>query len=184
MCPRLKVFLMSGLVLGLVTTGCSSPTATTDQRTSPSLSSLAPSSAAPAPSSSSTPSPAGDASTVFARIASQVETAKLVKTYNEDNDPNKLLGRPNGYTSKIAFSDSRLAKKDIAGTAKDAIERGGSVEVFPDAELAKARADYIQGILKSGGFGSEYDYINGTALVRVTGNLTPSKAKEYQKALG
>jgi hypothetical protein len=28
---------------------------------------------------------------------------------------------------------------------KDAIERGGSIEVFADADLAKARAEYIQG---------------------------------------
>jgi hypothetical protein len=75
------------------------------------------------------------------------------------NDPNRLLGRPNGYTSKIAFADSRISKTDTDGTQKDAIERGGSIEVFPDAELAMGRAEYIQGVLKNSGLGAEYDYI-------------------------
>lgn len=129
-----------------------------------------------------TPNPQ-TAEEVFADIASKVDTAKLVKVYTEDDDPNDLLGRPNGYTSKIAFSDSRISKDDIDGTAKDAIERGGSIEVYPDAAGAKARATYIQDMLKATGFGTEYDYVKGPILVRVTGNLTPTKAKDYQAAL-
>jgi hypothetical protein len=102
----------------------------------------------------------------------------------EDDDPNRLLGRPNGYTSKIAFADSRISKADTDGTQKDAIERGGSIEVFPDADLAKGRAEYVQGVLKSSGLGAEYDYLQGPVLVRVTGNLSPGKARDYERALG
>jgi hypothetical protein len=68
---------------------------------------------------------------VFNRVAAQVPTASLVKVYIEDNDPNRLLGRPNGYRSKIAFADSRISKTDTGGT-QNAIERGGSIEVFQD----------------------------------------------------
>jgi hypothetical protein len=125
-----------------------------------------------------------NAEEVFNRIAAQVPTTSLVKVYTEDDDPNKLLGRPNGYTSKIAFADSRISKTDTEGTQKDAIERGGSIEVFPDADLAKGRADYIQGVLKNSGLGAEYDYLRGPVLVRVTGNLSPSKARDYEVALG
>jgi hypothetical protein len=117
-------------------------------------------------------------------IAAQVPSASLVKVYTEDDDPNKLLGRPNGYTSKIAFADSRISKADTDGTDKDAIERGGSIEVFPDAELPKGRAQYIQGVLKNSGLGAEYDYLRGPVLVRVTGNFSPSKAQAYERALG
>jgi hypothetical protein len=120
---------------------------------------------------------------VFTEIAKEIDTAKLVKVYTEDDDPNDLLGRPNGYTSKIAFSDSRVSKDDTVGEAKDAIERGGSIEVYPDDAGAKARATYIQEMLKATGFGTEYDYVKGPILVRVTGNLTPTKAKDYQAAL-
>jgi hypothetical protein len=69
------------------------------------------------------------------------------------------------------------------GAEEDAIERGGSIEVFPDAELAKGRALYIQGVLKNSGLGAEYDYLRGPVLMRVTGNLSPSKARDYESAL-
>jgi hypothetical protein len=108
-----------------------------------------------------------------------------VKTYTEDDDPNHLLGRPNGYNSKMAFRDARLDHKSLnaAGVDKDAIDRGGSVEVYPDHAGAQARADYIQGMLKGGGLGSEYDYVRGSVIVRVTGDLSPSKARENETAL-
>ena len=117
-------------------------------------------------------------------LASQIATVRVTVVYTEESDPNDLLGRPNGYTSKIAFSDSRVDKDDTQGTEKDAIERGGSIEVYPDAEGAKARSDYIQGILKGASIlGSEYHYLDGSALVRVTGKLTPTVAKDYERAL-
>ena len=125
-----------------------------------------------------------NAEEVFNRLAAQVPTTSLVKVYTEDDDPNKLLGRPNGYTSKIAFADSRISKTDIQGTDKDAIERGGSIEVFPDAELARGRAEYLQSVLKNSGLGAEYDDRGGPAPVWVTGNLSPSKARDYEVALG
>lgn len=135
---------------------------------------------------SATPSDddAASAQEVMAVISSKIPAAKLVKVYTEDDDPNKMLGRPNGYSSKVAFSDSRIAKSDITGTRPDAIERGGSIEVFADMEGAAARAKYIQTMLKNTGFGTEYDYISGGVLVRVTGNLTSTEAKEYKSALG
>ena len=45
-----------------------------------------------------------------------------------------------------------ISKADIDETEQDAIECGGSIEVFPDAELAKGRAEYIQGVLRNGGW--------------------------------
>ena len=86
----------------------------------------------------------------------------------------RLLGRPNGYTSKIAFADSRISKADIEGAEGDAIERGGSIEVFPDAELAKGRAEYIQGALKNSGLGAEYDCLRGPREARTRGRTRPS----------
>ncbi len=57
--------------------------------------------------------------------------------------------------------------------------------MFPDAEGAKLRAGYIQGVKKSNGMlGSEYTYVEGTVLLRVTGKLTPKAAKTYEAALG
>ena len=45
------------------------------------------------------------------------------------------------------------------------------------------RAEYIQGVLKNSRLGAEYDYLRGPFL-RVTGNLSPSKAPDYEVALG
>lgn len=137
-----------------------------------------------APATPVVPMDPRSAEEVFTDLADTVKSAKLVKVYTEEDDPNKLLGRPSGYTSKIAFSDSRISKKDIEYTDSDAIERGGSIEVYGDSEGAKQRAEYIQAIGKGSGLANEYDYLKGSILVRVTGNLTPSKAKDYQAALG
>lgn len=179
---RLDHVLPAAAAILLPTTllwGCSSPPPPADQ-TSVTQVTASPDTTTREPAD---PVEAKTAEEVFAEIAQDVSTARLVKIYTEDNDPNDLLGRPNGYTSKIAFSDSRISKDDTDGLDKDAIDRGGSIEVFPDAASAKARATYIQEILKTTGFGTEYDYVKGPILVRVTGNLTPTKAKEYQAAL-
>lgn len=127
----------------------------------------------------------GDAEQVATKIKAEVEQVAVTKVYTEDDDPNHLLGRPNGYTSKVAFRDSRIDQKeqDSFDTAADAMERGGSVEVYEDEAGAQARKDYIQELLKGGGLGSEYDYVRGGVIVRVTGDLAPSKAKTYEAAL-
>ncbi len=117
------------------------------------------------------------------RSAGAPLTVTLV--YTAESDPNKLLGRPGGYTSKIAFSDSRIPPAELGeGVAPDAIERGGSVEVYPTRAGAAARAQFIQAALQGaqGVLGSEYDYTAGPVLVRVTGTLTPAQAGVYQRA--
>lgn len=105
--------------------------------------------------------------------------------YTADNDPNNLLGRPGGYTSKVAFTDSRIDPAEVNDPAPDAIDRGGSVEVYPDATAAAARKEYIQKILQGAGgvLGTEYDYLSGGVVLRVTGKLTPDEAGVYETAL-
>jgi hypothetical protein len=115
-------------------------------------------------------------------LIGKIPTVKLVKAYTATDDPNHQLGRPNGYTSKTAFSDSRVPAGELEGQREDATERGGSVEVFADAASAKARMDYIQTIGKSLPLAVEYNYVNGPILVRVTNLLTPDQAKDYETA--
>ena len=119
---------------------------------------------------------------VVTAITGKIPTVKLVRTLTAADDANHLLGRPNGYTSKTAFSDSRLPADQLGGTAADSGDRGGSVEVFADGAGAKARMDYIQAIGKSAALFAEYDYANGPILVRVSKLLTPDQAKEYEAA--
>jgi hypothetical protein len=85
--------------------------------------------------------------------------------------------------SKVAFADSRLGVP--IDPAEPGNEGGGSIEVFADATDAHVRADYIQKSLQSLGpsAGTEYHYLAGPILVRVTGELPPSVATEYEAAV-
>jgi hypothetical protein len=122
------------------------------------------------------------ASAAFTKISATAKTATLSGTVTAANDPNHLLGRPNQYTSKVTFSDSRIAASDVTGTEKGDVERGGSVEAFTTASDAQARAKYIQAIGKSMPAVAEYDYVQGTVVVRVSHYLTPAQAASYKAA--
>lgn len=124
------------------------------------------------------------AASIVKALVGKVSGAQPGVVFTASSDPNHLLGRPNGYRSKAAWVDSRVNKDDAMGSDPGDIELGGSVEVFPSADAADSRRGYIQALQKGSSlFGSEYDYIRGAALVRVSGLLTPGQAKEYQAAL-
>lgn len=123
------------------------------------------------------------ASTAFTKLAATVTSAKQSGIVTAANDGNHLLGRPNQYTSKVTFTDSRIKASDVEGTDKGDVDRGGAIEVFADPADAKARAKYIQAVTKSMPVFSEYDYVHGTVLVRVSHYLTPAQAAVYKKAV-
>lgn len=153
--------------------GCSTATSTTPKPASSGQAGLA----APAPSKA-----AADASSAFAAISASVSSAKLGTTVTAESDQNHMLGRPHGYTSKITFTDARIPAEQTEGRENDDLELGGSIEVFPTAAGAKARADYIQAAGKAMPALGEYDYVHGTAVIRVSNLLTPAQAADYEKA--
>lgn len=144
--------------------------------------SASPPAAAP---SSAAPSPTPSAAAVTAKqILDQLVAAGLPVTngavQDENTDPNNLLGRPNGYLHRASF--------DVPGGDPDAekgsVDRGGVIEVWADAAGAKARAEFIQTTLKAAQIlGTEYHYLNGPVLVRVTGKVKPSVAKPFEAAV-
>jgi hypothetical protein len=79
--------------------------------------------------------------------------------YTASTDPNHLLGRQNGYTSKINWGPDGNT---------------GTIEVFPDQADAIARQDYIKGFTCPFGFG--YLIMQGTADLRLGCDLTPAQA--------
>ncbi len=118
------------------------------------------------------------------QIYTKLQTAGLpidgLIIYDATTDPNHLLGRPNGYTSKAAFTDNRITSKN---TSPGNVDLGGTIEVYPTHEDAQARADYIAKIEKAMPMlGTEYDYINGSTLIRVSSTLTPEQAAAYNTA--
>lgn len=160
----------AGLAAALLLTGCGSSGGTT----SPSVPTT--------PAKVTTAAKPLTAATAFQTIAAAVPPVKLTGTVTADNDPNHLLGRPNQYTSKITFSDSRVPTSDTSGDDKGDVDFGGAIEVFPNASDAQARATYIQTVTKSMPAAAEYDYIHGTVLVRVSHYLTPAQAADYKRA--
>lgn len=161
--------LIAGLALAAVLVGCSDNDG--DEADKP----TAGTSSTGAPEASEAPEEEVSAESVAALIAAAVDVTTVPIT--EDNDPNDLLGRPNGYVAATVIKDSRLADcGDDLG-----VDCGATVEEWPDAEAAKVRADFIAALQKDSPIlGSEYHYLNGPVLVRVSGELKPSEAKEYE----
>lgn len=118
-------------------------------------------------------------------LAVKIPSIKLTKIFTAEDDPNKLLGRPNGYTSKTAFTDTRIpVEGEVEITKENDTMRGGGVEVFADEAAAIARKEYIQSFGKATPMLTEYDYVVGGVLLRVSKQLTPDQAEEYETALG
>lgn len=126
-----------------------------------------------------------DAAAVVTRLKAAGLPIGSVTVYTAATDTNHLLGRPGGYTSKASFADTRINPQDAKTTTVGSIDLGGGVEVFPDAAGAKARADYLRKVMAAAPIlGTEYDYLSGNVLLRISEVLTPDQAAGYQKALG
>lgn len=125
---------------------------------------------------------APDAAAVVERLQAAGLPIGEVIVYTAETDPNDLLGRPNGYLSKAAFTDTRIT--DTAGVAEGDVALGGGVEVFADEADAQQRMDYIQSVLdEMGMLGTEYDFVAGPVLLRLSQELTPEQAEEYEQVL-
>lgn len=137
----------------------------------------APSASAPA----AEPAPK-DATAYAELLKAKVGTVTEIVTITEDNDPNDMLGRPNGYTSAAVI-------KDAAGECPAdgiGIDCGATIEYWPDEAAATQRGEYVITMQKAiGGLaGSEWDRVKGNALLRVSGKLKPSQAQPYLDAFG
>lgn len=107
-----------------------------------------------------------------------------IQVYDEDSDPNGLLGRPDEYISKASFLDTRV--EDPYGNGyidgEIDIDMGGTVETFNTAADAQAREKYISTVTSSSGIGKMYMYTFCNVVFRVGYDLKPSEAEEYEKA--
>lgn len=119
-------------------------------------------------------------------LAIEIPQSEPSKVYDERNDPDELLGKPNGYESKVAYTDNRVPKVKAQKLEEGDVRLGGRIEVFGRAEQAGRRADYLSALQSKSPepIGSEYLYVSGPAVLRVSGLLTPAQAREYAAALG
>lgn len=104
------------------------------------------------------------------------------EVYDATTDPNHQIGRPNGYTSKANFSDTRFELVRDDDNQLDS-SSGGSVEVFADHAGAQARAEYLATVTKGMAALTEYDYVQDTTLLRISNIATPEQAAAYETAL-
>ena len=176
--------LAQGLVVIALVAGCSSGSdaPASPSAAAPSTSTSAPPPAAPSAEPSSEPSETPtkaeerDAAALAEAMEAAVDRIVKIEVYTEDNDPNELIGRPGQYTSAAVLAD-----KD--GDGDSGIDRGAVIEVFANAEDAKARSKYILDILKEASWlGTEWHHLSDTALLRVSGTLKPSVNKVYEQA--
>jgi hypothetical protein len=134
----------------------------------------------PAASATPTPTPTVAApptsATLAAELQAAIPTITSASAITEENDSNDMIGRPNGYVGGEFIADSRATECYDGGVACGAV-----IEDWVTAADAQTRSDYIQGILKgSPALGSEYNYIRDGLLLRVSGELPPSAAAEYE----
>lgn len=120
---------------------------------------------------------------VMRDLVARVEHAKPGVVFTAETDPNDLLGRPGGYTSKATFVDTRVAPGEVVDDRPGSVDLGGSIEVFVNADDAQARAEYVGAITRSVPAFAEYQYRSGAVLLRVSGQLTPDQAAAYETAL-
>ena len=159
--------------LAILATACSSNSGKTESATSPAANATTPAAGAT--------EPAKTAAAYAVALKAAASRVKRVYKVTEQTDSNKLLGRPNGYTSAAVLVDK--AAQQCTG-AMDGIDCGVVVEVWPNAEAVAGRVSYIQGILKNApALGSEFDYPAGVAVLRVNGKVVgPLVAKAYETA--
>lgn len=129
-----------------------------------------------------------DARAIAGKLTASIPTVSVTVEYTAASDPNKRLGRPHEYTSKLQFADSRVdqaqAKDDSSGDKTD-IAYGGTVEVFTSAADAKAWVSYVDGIDKALGGMMAPDYVlrQGRYVFRVSHLLTPAQVGPYKTVL-
>jgi hypothetical protein len=83
----------------------------------------------------------------------------------------------------VIFYDPRAKSAGQPASGGKDVTDGVSVGVLDNASDAVARGQYIQTVTRAIQIvGPEYDFVSGTPLLRLTGTLTPSAARQYATA--
>ncbi|WP_045876331.1 hypothetical protein [Pseudofrankia sp. DC12] len=148
----------------------------------------------PAPTAAATATPpAATAPSALTGLTAEAVAIKLagaglplrtVAVYTADSDPNQLLGKPGGYTSKIEFTDARTGVNPAGVTSQDPVEIGGSIEVFATAAGAGGRLQQLRQITAAGGqLTQEFDFQRDAVVLRISRYLAQAQAQAYSTAL-
>jgi hypothetical protein len=169
---RITVAIAAALAVAVTACGASTSTSGTSTFTAP---------ATPVHSVQAPPMPVSPSAAV---LASRLKAAGLPVTslivYNAVTDPNHLLGRQGGYSSKVAWADPRAeaagaGQEPTSGPDRGDVSYGGGIEVFPDVASAYARYQELKAFTAP--IGDGYDYLDGTAVLRLSQYLIPGQAR-------
>lgn len=141
------------------------------------------SSAVPRTSSSPRPLAPLTARAVILGLKADTPSISVSVVYTAATDPNHELGRPGGYTSKAAFVDSRINPSSVSDSSTGSVALGGGVEVFPSNKEAMQRAHYIQTVTSGVPALTEYDYVAGGVVLRLSSSYTPAEAQLFATSL-
>jgi hypothetical protein len=142
------------------------------------------------------------ASVIAGRLQTQIPPMNHLVVFTAATDPNSMLGRQGGYTSKVQWQDSRAIAKgeapymqsmkslglhpkmaDALASVGTGVDLGGSIEVYPSVAGAQARYRYVVGINKAVPMIADgYDYVHGTAVLRLSRYLGPTQVQAYRAA--
>lgn len=101
-----------------------------------------------------------------------------IEVFTSKSDPNKLMGRPSQYTSKVNFEDTRYPLRDDTIRTTEP-----TIEGFATVADAKKRVDYVTRISSSSTLVLQYIYHSGKFVLRLPREVEPDDAKAYQTAL-
>ncbi|MGW4026725.1 hypothetical protein ACWEEL_36070, partial [Streptomyces sp. NPDC005009] len=125
-----------------------------------------------------------EAETVFRLVEEAglpVENAVLHA--HRDEDPDGLLGAPDGYRSKPTFEDRRIDGGTVAVPDPGSVHLGGAIEVFPGADTARTHAERLRTSASRPPAHAEHAYLKGRVPLRLSPYLTESAADAYAAAL-
>lgn len=116
-----------------------------------------------------------DAAAVAGKLQAAGIPIKQLQILTAENDPNAMLGRPGGYSSKVLFRDGRHEGDQLADDS--------TIEVFADEAGAAKRKAYVESVTEGTPFLTQYMYQQGPVLVRLDRTITPAEAAKYEQAL-
>ncbi|WP_461030844.1 hypothetical protein [Streptomyces sparsus] len=105
-------------------------------------------------------------------------------TVTPSTDPDHLLGRPDGYRSKVSFEDNRVDGGLVTDNDPGSVALGGVIEVYADPATARKRAQRLQQEALGIPARAERGYLSGRVLLRLSPYLDEAHAEKYRKALG
>lgn len=116
----------------------------------------------------------------------QMKGIEFVYPFDEKNDLNKQLGRPNQYIDKVSWPDPKIDPKfESDGYYDSDIPPdefiGGTLEKFKNTADLNRRYNYIKSVHLAMPMTNQYMYKKGLFLLRLDKEFTPTQAKEYEQ---